>query len=266
VIREVTFATEGKTVVLSGNVLLGMHRMALASIAKAQIELVHKVMGEAFGARAPFKVDLPPLGGYPVANRFSVTITRIHAGQGLDKVNLYTGMKHYEDAVAQHIYGGIIGRDDGRATFKCDFDQRRSTDGFVGCTIHIEDMDRGEPVIVYQVAPPRAGQAARERPPAPPKATPAEAPPKPVRPAQAPLVFRHAWLALPWLEDPASDRYEHLVEAGALSKLLDTPKAIRVKHPSSGVVHVLYRHDHSDAELGGRCWLYSDIQPAPQRT
>ena len=72
-------------------------------------------------------------------------------------------------------------------------------------------------------------------------------------------------MALPWQQDEDPDApLKNLVEATQLSNLLDVPQMIRVKDPRGNVV-TLYRYDHADPSLGGRCWLFFNEKPSTMR-
>lgn len=265
-IREVTFATPAGTEILSGNKLARMHWRSQSTRAKKQRRLIVVMILDSF-ARRPCRVFLPD--GRP--NRFTVTFTRITIrGTGLEQHdNLREGFKMAVDAASAAIWRGqgalaalndptgaawksIAGRDDGRACFEWLYQDQRSSD-LIGIRIRIEDLEDGEPMIVLKDPPRLLGQAAAVGRPGKPV---------PLATGQQQMLFRPAWLALPWHQrDPNADSYENLVQATELSRLLDAPPHIEVKSPLQERVR-LYRHDHSDPDLGGRVWLYCDQKPA----
>ncbi len=264
-IREVTVAMAPDVEIISGNTIRRMHWRVAHKRATKQRCLVATMILDSF-ARRPFRVFLPD--GRP--NEFRVTITRITIrGSGFDAHDrLRAGCEAIVDALSAVIMRGqaallalndptgkawksMAGRDDGRKCFEWMYDQQRSTD-LVGMRIRIEDLEEGDPIIVYKDPPKLLGQASASRP----------TKPVPLATNQQALLFRRAWIALPWLQSAADpDELVNLAEADTVSRMMNAPEHIDVKSPAGAVVR-LYRHDHTDPALGGKVWLYCTIVPA----
>jgi len=269
VIREVTFATPKGTEVLSGNQMRRMHHFAEGSLAKRQRKLVVVALLDAFARHMPRR-----LLDDGRRNVFRVTLTRItKSGTGFEEHdNLRTGCKYYVDAIAAVIFRGaaavlsalndasgkewkaMAGRDDGHREISWGYEQQRATD-LTGLRVHIEDLEPGEPMIVLSATATLAGAPTSKGRPEKPRPLASS--------QQQQLLFRPAWIALPWLQtDPNADCFENLVEGDRLARMLDAPIYIEPIDPGTQRPVRLWRHDHFDADLGGRVWLYCTIKPA----
>lgn len=193
-------------------------------------------------------------------NHFRVTLVRLapRAFDGHD--NLRASLKPYVDAIAKWV-----GLADNDRIFSWHYAQERPPrPRWTGLRITIEDLEplpdvRVELLSLDEEPAPRpaapVGTVAltvaqlRER-----RAKAARG-----RSTQRVLVFRPAWAALPWRQDPAADDYD-VVDIGALAAQLDYPATVAVVDPNGRQV-TLFRHDHFDDVTRAKVWLYSADRP-----
>jgi hypothetical protein len=268
-IREIT----APLAIKSENKIRGRNWHAIHRASKKTKEIVAQLLGQHFPQARHYLDALEP----PTRNRFTITLTRHSAGR-LDDDNLRGAFKDTRDAVAFWLgfrkkqivksKGERVEREIGEDTHACltwHYDQASAPKGQPAVTIRIEDDDRGlEDVIVQRSTLP--GDSAR--PPVPP---PAPLDVKPSARARKPkadkangqhaLVFRRAWVALPWEQDAGLDCWQNLHDIGALVADLGEPFVFDVIDPTTQRRVHLYQHTHEDPELGGRCWLYTAEVP-----